>query len=610
MNRRKTFFGLLMDKQTEKPLTVSVLLNAFLDLPTKWALTADIVLSADNVALFQLLPLIMAHIQRASRLHDDREPLVRLLHVLRVRFASCRWLKLRFLILAHHPAFSGFWTYVPVHHSHAYTVARHVVKQLVADVQSLGNNNTESCALTHREKERNNVDALLTSASALLYFAETSLFHPTKGIRLRPILHHRVVMRSGFNGKQLVDAIIARVVDGNRSYAIAVAQKLLDIGIIYPVAARLPNFEDNCRAVYQCRRTVLRDDSDRRFCIFSADGIDLKSRDSSPDGSGRSSFHGIRRVEFRIPMDMVDFQSLDFWTKAVYTKKAEEGYHYDFRAVAHPFYSVGLAQGLHELKIINSDNGASDDDFEVSANSGEESNDDSGSSDCTSISTPTTSYPIVRDHGIVDWMQQSAIISSIVVLKVFSSLAHPKIIELRKPLEGGVLTSEDQFVSLLPHLFVKTGDNLMQDLGVQLMFRIFNHVWNASSHSTQPYRKPPYCVTYEVMPTSASDGLMQAVTGLTSLKDFDWKLWAEKFGADEDRITDMLRSAVGSYIGTYTLGYVYSYAHKQFQRSLDITSIALTCMTYSISLTHVSNHVFVYACSLHECFYLRVPQRS
>lgn len=608
-------------KEMMNSLRTSELLELFLNLGDKPTITEDAVLRADDVALFQLLPLLMAHLQHVGETYGAcdrrRADFVRLLHVLRVRMASCRWLKFRFLALAHHPAYAGFWSYVPVHRSHAYVVARHTVNQLVAQValprvaaptddeKSVHTPGYASVQPEHDDGGDGDdgapVEAMLADASKLLSFAATSLFHPRCSVRCHTLLYHSVEVRDAFTGANLVDTIVARARVGQRAHAVAVAQKLLDMGVIYAVVARAPTFVDSDRAIYQCRHDILRD-ADLRFRIMSADGIEISTSDSSrsisssvdaqrrqqleqqADGEEKKKNHAIRRVELRLPVDVVDLQSLDFWTAGVFVNDAKKGYHYGFRSVVHPFYSVGLAQGDRNLTVVGNDkelpadasapacNTLTDTDTDTDADdavlaavstgrnttSGEAVDSDGPGDVYANVGADsgiTMSHPTIRDQGGSDWMQQSAIVSSVVVRKVFSSIAHPMIVELRQPRENGVLTDDEQFVLLPPPVFVKSGDNLMQDLGVQIMFHLFNHMWNTSP-LLKPFGKPPFCVTYEVMPTSTSNGLMQAVTGLRSLKDFNWDEWRNTYSVDKDCIFDMVRSAVGSYIGTCIIGYV------------------------------------------------------
>lgn len=150
--------------------------------------------------------------------------------------------------------------------------------------------------------------------------------------------------------------------------------------------------------------------------------------------------------------------------------------------------------------------------------------------------------------------QEAGLVGSVVVLKRFQSIARPIIIELRRPLEGADLSDDDLHVVERPRLLVKEGDNLMQDLASQLMFHSFNHIWRESPHLFPDPASAPFCPTYEVFPTGAGQGFMEAVDGLASLSDFDWVKWNEKFGGDPVIRDSMLRSAAGSYAAGYVCG--------------------------------------------------------
>lgn len=138
--------------------------------------------------------------------------------------------------------------------------------------------------------------------------------------------------------------------------------------------------------------------------------------------------------------------------------------------------------------------------------------------------------------------------SHVTVRKVFSSIARPKIV-----------TIDDDDVSVPPGVLVKKGDNLMQDLGVMHVLQALNAIWAGDDEIAAEFTKPPVAVWYDVLPTDIDAGLMQAVAGLQSLKEFDWNQWAEEAEGDDERVLDTVRTTAGSYIATYIIGYVVSF---------------------------------------------------
>lgn len=133
---------------------------------------------------------------------------------------------------------------------------------------------------------------------------------------------------------------------------------------------------------------------------------------------------------------------------------------------------------------------------------------------------------------------------SVIAHKVFSSIARPKVVHVR--------TADGEAIE--PGVLVKSGDNLMQDLGVMHIFQLLNCLWAHDETIAQRYDRAPLALWYDVIPIDLDTGLMQAVSGLQSLKDFDWKAWREQVEGNEDMISDTVRTTTGSYIATYILG--------------------------------------------------------
>lgn len=382
----------------------------------------------------------------------------------------------------------------------------------------------------------------LEDDNLLIAFAARKVLHPEYGIRRRTITWHVRPIKAAFFATELVDGIMERANFRNRDDAICLAQRLLDHGIIFKIGGHRNKFSDDRRRIYQCRITMHRDDAGHCRVVTDA-GKEITSWDVVQDHCSVA----IKQIEIQIPMDMIDLQSYEFWTHSVYVRGVERGFRYGYRAITHPLYCTGKdAQGELDYSEVTKDM-----DTESLTDSASNGSDGIGSD--VLLSRKTTSSGISTDE-INSLQQEAAVVGSVVVRKVFSSIARPMIVELRVPLENADLDDDDHHIVLPPGVLVKEGDNLMQDLGVEIMFQCFNHVWQHSALIKSKYKQPPFSLSYEVFPTSATQGFMEAVTGLESLKEYNWQAWREKYGDDPERVDAMVRSTVGSYIGAYVCG--------------------------------------------------------
>lgn len=513
------------------PAILSALLTAQ---GSQFDLTAQHLLNADDDTLFRMLPVLMAFIQRiAQTSNDSRSQMLRYLRRFRTRVTACRWLKLRFLLLANHPAFAFFWSLKRIHRTNAYlTAPNHLPTQLEESLciapPEIGEQATRSLVRRNATGPLGQVEFKshgMLSPSDMQDFAANNLFSGDMGMSLKTDVYNNRHFHNVFVASVLVDELQHRINLNKRSDAVRIAQRFLDFGIIHPVNNRSRTFMDSKRVKYHYWNFNSQDEETTPSDLISSGAVNIASYTNVMSHSNLSH-EAVRRVEIRIPMDTIDLQSFDFWTKGIYLKKPEVGFRYRFCSVTHPLSSVGASQlPLVERKTSHD------------ANDGEPSRSETEDVDSTE-----------------DLNQSDEIVTSMVVRKVFSSLAQPMIVELQKPFEDGDVTDDNQYMSIQPSVLVKSGDNLMQDLGVQIMFRCFNHLWEFESRIKEKHGVVPICVGYEVFPTSAANGFMEAVTDLKSLKDFDWKSWEIYLGGCERSRNEMLRSTVGSYIGTYILG--------------------------------------------------------
>lgn len=220
-----------------------------------------------------------------------------------------------------------------------------------------------------------------------------------------------------------------------------------------------------------------------------------------PEQVGRDGLESVptgsvRRINFSISVDVTDIQSVEFWSQTAHKKDIDSGYAFPFTSVIHPFYPLSGASLNNE----------------------------------------------------------EAVAESVKVLKVFSSIAHPKLVQLRRPKDQSLISDSENYTTLNPLIMVKAGDNLMQDSGVMLTFRAMNSIWENDSELVEKYGGAPYVKPYECIPTSSGRGLIEGLSEITSLNDFAWKEWAEENSEDSESRTQMLRTSVGAYIANYIIG--------------------------------------------------------
>lgn len=517
-------------------LHTSALLTILLDPEITEKLSPTTIMAADNLSLFHLLPLMMAAVQRKGELSKHRSSFVEVVSVFRNRIVACRGLKLRFLLLIQNPAFAAHWDVRLVHRRDCYAAAREALQQRSISMDTDGKSSSVeevSELVSHASIERPLVTNWNRDNDSVISFASRKLLHPKHGIHIRSIMYHLRAVPNAFFATELVDGIMERANFKARPEGVMFAQRLLDLGIIRRALSSSKVFMDDRRRVYQCTLAMNRDD-DGHCRVRTADGTELKSWEAVCDEGTKS----IRQIEVQVPMDMIDLQSFEFWTNSVYVKNVEKGFRFGYRAIVHPLYCDGLSP-QHYLKLPDLENPELSDERLESLEK-----------------APSSASTRISSDDVNDLQQESAVVGSVVVRKVFSSIARPMIIQLRVPLENADLEDDNQHVVLPPGLLVKEGDNLMQDLGVEIMFQVFNHIWSGTPSLKEKYGCTPISVSYEVFPTSSTQGFMEALTGLTSLREFDFKNWRNKYGSDEERVTEMVRSTVGSYIGAYVVGYV------------------------------------------------------
>jgi len=123
-------------------------------------------------------------------------------------------------------------------------------------------------------------------------------------------------------------------------------------------------------------------------------------------------------------------------------------------------------------------------------------------------------------------------ITSVRLEKTYTSAAKPMLL---------TLTSQTFETS---RIIFKRGDNLRQDYAVQVMFYIFNRLWQLS-----PMKNKPFIHQYKILTTSNRTGFLEYVSGCTSAGDISWKAVLNPV----DKLK-LFTSMAGSYLACWVLG--------------------------------------------------------
>eukprot|EP00178_Gracilaria_changii_P025835 TRINITY_DN793_c1_g1_i2.p1 TRINITY_DN793_c1_g1~~TRINITY_DN793_c1_g1_i2.p1 ORF type:complete len:531 (+),score=63.29 TRINITY_DN793_c1_g1_i2:4181-5773(+) len=516
------------------------LLNIILAPDLEESLSHEALLAVNNQTIFRLLPLILAAVHRIGESPSHRQNYVKLVTVLRMRVAACRGIKLRFLILVRGPAFCHQWKVKLVHRRHCYHAAKHALDNYMSEAQNERDSDAlpRAASASFRHAVSKQVSDYLNDKRTLISFAAQSLLHPEHGIRTRTLNWSVIPVHDAFYASELVDGIMERANFKSREDAVQVAQKIQDYGLIADFGGLSSKFKDSDKKLYRSHLKLHRDDAGH--CRVKTKAGDMYSTWYEIEDKPTP----IKQIELQLSMDLIDFQTFDFWTRSIYTEEeVGKGYRFPAVGITHPMYY----QGLNALAHL---------DLPKTAEGGEPTTDPSqqgGSATPTDIEGETPFPSPASSSTETDLHQTNALVGSVVVRKVFASLTRPMIVQLCVPLEDADWERDEHMV-LPPDLLVKNGDNLMRDMAVEMTFHVFNHIWASSPLINSRYTKPPYSHCFEVFPTATGRGFMETMTGLVSLKEFDWKKWRKSFESDPDRVEDMLRSAAGSYIGTYVTG--------------------------------------------------------
>ncbi|KAH3766591.1 phosphatidylinositol 3-kinase [Pelomyxa schiedti] len=126
-------------------------------------------------------------------------------------------------------------------------------------------------------------------------------------------------------------------------------------------------------------------------------------------------------------------------------------------------------------------------------------------------------------------------IDKIEVIKVFDSQAKPCLMSI-------------SFSTLMPPktFIYKTGDDLRKDLAVEVMFEVFNSLWDCSGLTIKPH-----AFTYYVVPTGPNRGLIEFIENSVPVTKFVWENISTLSEQDLDRL---IATAAGGYVAVFVLG--------------------------------------------------------
>eukprot|EP01088_Endostelium_zonatum_P013234 TRINITY_DN2766_c0_g1_i1.p1 TRINITY_DN2766_c0_g1~~TRINITY_DN2766_c0_g1_i1.p1 ORF type:complete len:718 (-),score=147.90 TRINITY_DN2766_c0_g1_i1:48-2201(-) len=152
---------------------------------------------------------------------------------------------------------------------------------------------------------------------------------------------------------------------------------------------------------------------------------------------------------------------------------------------------------------------------------------------------------------------------------VFSSKASPILLSLsRNELKPNLNSSNPdsnqtenerskfERIKSMPRFIYKTEDNLSQDLGVQILFTLFNQLFKCSQNvfkiNDKPTTKNPYINTYSILPITSQYGYIEMKESTTEYSNIDWSKWSKEI--DKSSVKNLVNSAVGGAVACHVLG--------------------------------------------------------
>lgn len=638
------------------------------------SLTEASLMSVSDRLLFQTLPLVMAVLEKIGETAANRSLFVKLVGTLRLRASVSRPIKLRLMLLVRTTGYGARWVVSMVFRHDCYPLARTQLDERLellsstptvrpvgalssasstvsgvavrgGSIVSAGSGSAAGStaagssrrgAMVHTKSAVSSlVSELESSRTRLMKFAVEELLHPTKGVRQSVHKRHLLHVHESFRASDVVDWLMERLGFALRSDAVRFGEAFRAQGVLRRVGKNPEKpFKDDSH-LYVSQVSLLA--SDKQYaCVVTKAGEKIACWREAPVPNSQAP---VSVVQMRLPVDMVDLQSVDFWGTDVYREGVDlKGFSFGYRTVTHPLLCNNASRvGAHDAGAHDSGGHAASAAAspcraaqaaamaKAVASAGGTPADTSagptpppGSPVGSSVTAKSVALPLPQGggavaaavaataskpppspsvgtgvsggsrvgHGFVripstmsgsesvdpDDDMNGVLVSHAEVVKVFSSIARPMIVQLSNPhpetrvRNMGVPTpqqvSEDNEAEnedlpshevSSPDVIVKKGDNLLQDMSMEIMFRCFNSIWQRSARFPNA-DTTPYAYCYEVIPTGPKVGFMEAVTSLESLRDFNWERWAARIKAHPGAVENMVRSAAGAYVAAYVLG--------------------------------------------------------
>ncbi|KAA8495605.1 Phosphatidylinositol 3-kinase 1 [Porphyridium purpureum] len=488
----------------------------------------------DVKTMMVYLPLVLSHLEGLLETMDDTTCMEQSTEFLKLLICQHRPLKFRFLTLITQGLHKKAWNVSLLFRSDAYEATRIEFEAL--DREFLKKHSTAHSSVAEALQRNSSYgssyvscgyEEVMEDPKVLTAWTESVFFHPKTGIQLKDHMIGLRKITDCFSENACV-LYIGHNLRGaaNRDRASEVGKKMETLGLIKKESYLVPGGQFGLgKNVYKQTSKVQstgaaiqkkqKADSGRVSVVSGDDSADLQMRDSELGDANTLE------LCISVYVDHLDLQSLSFWRDWIWTRPLEEKTDYGWAQVVHPF----VALGVNEL--------------------------DQGES-----SIVHSNYIMISNS------QERALVGSrVFVNKVFSSVARPGILSVQTTEEGVNIAetvssfSQDAFLSFEPKVLVKAGDDLLQDMSVELMFRLFNFMWRVDRESFPDPEKVPYSYVYDVMPTGHKQGLMEVLTEVRPLNHYDWGTWVAERGSKSAEIRDMmLRSAAGSFVAAYVLG--------------------------------------------------------
>lgn len=464
--------------------------------------------------LLVYLPMILAHLDEAVAAEKDPKLIEVACEFVKTCFCRYRPTKLRFIMLCQQGKHRKLWNLKLEKHSDAYSRNECHLSAIDSKLHEVS---AESAVKSESQLQTATMNvtpaSLLDSTEALQKWVRDIFLHPEKGIERE---NHMVGLRKVPESFSEQDAVLFVVETLHASGIMArkICTRMVELDLIVKVTFFPVVDEFGLGKNYYRSKKELSSDSGS----FS---VNCQRNSSLPrDKNFNLADNNIESVEIQttVYVDQMDLQSLSFWKNVIWMKPLEQDT--DF----------GMIQVIHPLKAITSTH----------------------LKDMDAVTASAAVLESVDNAGVAG--------NRVYVNKVFTSVARPGIVSVQiAPEESEVEIEEEDFIckefkSLDPKLLVKEGDNLMQDMNVELMFRMFNYIWRKDKQSFPDPDKVPFSYVYDVMPTGLVKGIMEVLTNVNPLNHYKWDEWAKEYGQKPEVRDLMLRSAAGSYVAAYVIG--------------------------------------------------------